>query len=274
MNQRLDPTALVSLSVFIDHEGLRRSLARLKLPLPPATDLARGLVRFASELGDLAACRAYDDWTAHQADPYAFRGQQVEPILVLPVGNAAALVAMTAAAMAHASSPHGSHVYVLVSGEPAVSQLARALRDRGRSVIVIGPAALTDSGIAAGATRFVRLEDVLGAGPAAAAPSEWTGDDFDWRRFVTLVAWLELRLPFVGVGYLIKKAMTYENVGTSDPRIKQAIFQKAQERGLVEVYYKENIDEDADPVAACRLIRTQPLVAEVLREEELEDPGE
>jgi hypothetical protein len=254
------------LALFMDHEGLRRALSRHHLPLPAAAELARAAVRFCQDLGHLVVARVYDDWSAHQAEPQAFRDQHLEPRLVLSMAGPGALLCLALDAVAYAQSPRAAAQLVLCSGEPTLSHVTLRLRELGQRVLVIAPAALAESGIAVGAHRFVPLEDMLRLAGGDAPDKEWNADDYDFGRFVRLVAWLEERLPFVGVGYLIKKAMNHENVGVHDVKTKQAIFQTAQDLGLVEVYYKDNKDEAGDPVAACRLLREHPQVVKTLEE--------
>ncbi|MFH2005552.1 MAG: NYN domain-containing protein [bacterium] len=280
------------IALFIDHESLRRSYARIEDSPPEPTELARAAVRFARSLGRVAVARAYDDWSGDHTGPHAFRDAGVEPRLVIAARGPASLLAMGLDAVSHLHSTGRADVVVLIAGDAVLAELTLRIREHSRRVVVIAPDAELDSGIATGAHETLTLDELLQPGEAApheghgrtprasssshaavAGAPDFDGDGYDWVRFIRLVSWLEDRLPFVGVGYLIKKAMNYENVGTTDVRVKQAIFQHAQERGLVEVYYKENIEEAGDPVAACRLLRDSEDVTAALELLEQEDDG-
>jgi hypothetical protein len=279
-------------ALFVDVDGLQRALQRSHQHLPSPADLGEALVRHCRDRGQLTVARAYGDWTTPQADPRAIQEQGLEPVLVMPSLPGATLAALAFDVAQHVFADSVDGEVVLVGGDAGLGQVARRARGRRQWVTLVTPQTLAQTGLATSAHELVSLDDLLqgeGASPTRGASgtelasdygSSGGGDgngrleleDFDWSRFVRLVAWLEQRLPFVGVGYLIKKAMTPENVGTADPRDKQAIFQQAEEMGLVEVYYKENIDEQGDPVAACRLQPDHELVSEVLETLEAE-PG-
>lgn len=274
----LDPNP-IPVCVLFDHDGLRRALARAQKAPPDAGEVAAALVRLAASRGRLSLGAAYADWSAPQADAQAVQERGLEPVVVSPGLPGASTAALAFDAAAHVTrAPEGTHV-ILAGGDAVLGLLARRLRAEHAHVTLVGPASLAEHGAAAGAHAFLTLEALLrgeaGAPAHASAPapggSVFDPETYDWRRLLRLVAWLERRLPFVGVGYLIKKAMNPDNVGAGDPRAKQQIFQEAQDRGFVEVYYKENIEEDADPVAACRLVRGEPLVEAVLAD--LEEEG-
>ncbi len=270
-------------ALFVDVDGLQRALQRSHQSLPSPSELGEALVRLCRDRGQLTLARAYADWTSPQADPRAIQEKGLEPVLVLPSLPGSTLAALAYDVAQHACAESVDGEVVLVGGDAGLGQVARRVRGRRQWVTLVTPEPLAETGLSASAHELVSLDSLLwdDASPAErGADPEWNPDgeddedgngdgrleleDFDWHRFVRLVAWLEQRLPFVGVGYLIKKAMTPENVGTADPRDKQAIFQQAEELGLVEVYYKDNIDEQGDPVAACRLQPDHELVSEVL----------
>ncbi len=279
-----------TVALFIDNEGLRRSLSREAEPLPDPRELAHAAARKAAGLGRVVVARAYDDWSSDHTGPHAFRDAGIEPRLVVSGHGPSALLALSLEAMEHCCSHRGADVVLVMAGDPLLSELTARLRARAR-VVVIGPDIELDNGISAGAHLFLTLDELLsGADPPDAfgtptehmpntdssssgsvAPEPFDAETYDWVRFVKLVSWLEERLPFVGVGYLIKKAMNRENSGATDNRDKQAIFQAAQDRGLVEVYYKDNIEQSGDPVAACQLLRDDPDVIRILDQLEQED---
>lgn len=272
-----------TVALFIDYEGLRRTLTREAEPLPDPRELAHAAARKAAGLGRVVLARAYDDWSDDHAGPHAFREAGIEPRLVVAGRGAGALYALGLEAVEHCCSHQGADVVLVVAGEALVSELTLRLRHRAR-VVIVGPDTELEDGISTGAHQFSTLDELLrgvdridGFGrptermsrsdsrPSGSGDYDtFDAETYDWSRFVKLVSWLEERLPFVGVGYLIKKAMNRENVGTTDNREKQAMFQAAQDRGLVEVYYKDNIEQNGDPVAACQLLRDSVEVDQIL----------
>lgn len=292
MYSSLDPDPTVAL--FIDYGGLRRSFSQREEQLPDPRELAHAAARKAAAMGRLVVARAYDDWSDNHAGPHAFRDAGIEPRLVVtrPGGAPTALLALGLEAVKHFCTDESAEVALVVAGSAQVAELTLRLRAQAR-VVIVGPDTELEDGISAGAHQFFTLDELLGqvdqrdsyaipSVPLSADASQSSGpydrvafdpDSYDWPRFVKLVSWLEDRLPFVGVGYLIRKAMNTENVGTMDNREKQAIFQHAQDRGLVEVYYKDNIEQNGDPVAACQLPRDNPAVAQILADLAQQDAG-
>jgi len=281
MHSLLRPQPTVAL--FIDYEGLLRSLTRQADQLPDPHELAAAAARQAAALGRLVVARAYDDWTGDHEGPLAFRDAGIEPRLVVTRRGPSALMVLGLEAVKHCCSAKGADVTMVVTGDALVAELTIRLRSQTR-VVLVGPDTELENGISAGAHLFITLDDLLrgvdqpndlwaSVDQPSGADSQTSGspghetfdpDTYDWSRFVKLVSWLEERLPFVGVGYLIKKAMNAENSGAMDNREKQAIFQHAQDLGLVEVFYKDNIEQSGDPVAACRLPPDNPEVAQIL----------
>jgi len=279
-----------TVALFVDYEGLRKSLSRHDEHLPDPREVAHAMARKAAALGRVVVARAYDDWSDDLAAPHAFRDAGIEPRLVVSRRGPTALLALGFDAVEHWCSHGRADVALVVAGDALVAELTIRLRARTR-VVIIGPDTELENGISAGAHQFLTFDELMqgldrpgglaiptdrlshtdsrGTGPHN--HTTFDPDTYDWPQFVKLVHWLEERLPFVGVGYLIKKAMNAENAGTTDNREKQAIFQQAQDLGLVEVYYKDNIEQSGDPVAACRLLRDNPQVAQILADLRLED---
>jgi hypothetical protein len=96
-------------------------------------------------------------------------------------------------------------------------------------------------------------------------------DEQDISALILLVHRLEDRLDFVGVGYLIGKAMAQNSVGPEDSRLRRLLFNRLADDGIVEVYKMDNKDAGADPVSACRLNYDHARVKEVLARDEDDD---
>ena len=303
-----DAPALVALLVDV---------ANVRLALADAEQEDRfeacpqALSRFAAGGGRLGAVRAYADWTRDPDGPRVLLGTRYEPVMVPATAEgddrSHIRLAVDAVELAHEEGDHAD-AFVLVSDDPTMVPLVRALRRVGAQVVVVTPSGLGTE-LGAESDLEVALGDVLDGAvlepvrlrPARAGragggekgrgrrdreerrpvklfdPGPGPDPDFsgyDWMGFVRLIDELEERLPFVGVRYLVNKVLAPHNCALADPRLKRDLINEAVDQGIIELYTVENLQERLDPVTACRLDRHNPVVTEVLASLPADEDGE
>jgi len=273
--------------LFIDLENVRRSLDAAAYRSIDAPDIGARIYSFASTRGRVVLANVYAEWTAPRAlGPRDFRRQQIEPRFCLRREASDRMIDLTMAldVMESLHQPCPVDEYILVTGEVDYLELVQRLRKHDRSVVVCGIRSIAAPELVRSADHFVPLEDVLllppasGSGVEASIPQALSGssgvfDEQDVSALILLINRLEERLDFVGVGYLIGKAMGHNAVGPEDIRLRRMLFNKLADEGIVEVYKLENKEAGADPVSACRLNHDHPRVQEILARED-EDGGD
>lgn len=95
---------------------------------------------------------------------------------------------------------------------------------------------------------------------------EFDPEEFDYSGFIRLLATSESKMPFVGINYFVKRVMWRLGGPFGEVYLCQQLFQAAKEKGIVEVYERENINSSDNMVSACKLDRTNPLVEQVMEE--------
>ncbi len=296
-----DAPALVAL--LVDVANVRLALADAG-EHTPFSSCPSALVRFAAGAGRLGAIRAYADWTRDPDGPRVLLGSRFEPITVPATADdedrSHIRLAVDAVELAHDEGDRAD-AFVLVSDDPTMVPLVRALRRVGAQVIVVAPGG-EGGELGAEADLSVPLSDVLAgavlepvrlrparAARTAAGPAERGGRNrrerderrpirlfdagpgpepdftgYDWTGFVRLIDELEERLPFVGVRYLVNKVLAPHNCALADPRLKRDLINEAVDQGIIELYTVENLQARLDPVTACRLDRENGAVREIL----------
>jgi hypothetical protein len=168
-------------------------------------------------------------------------------------------------------------VVVLATDDAQASELVRRFRRRGSLVTVVVPESLAGAQPAVSADRVVVLEQLLQGDVAPelmaprlrearprVLPAPFDLATFDWSRLVLLLRDLEAKMPFVGMRWLKNKVLGPHNVGVTHLGDKQLLLNKAVDEGMVEVFRVGNRDEGGEPVTACRLVRDNARVAEIL----------
>lgn len=276
MSSNSSPRTRVGL--FIDLENIRHSLEAAGFRPIDGPDLGARIYSFASTRGRVVVARAYGDWTQPRSfSPRDFRRQQIEPKFVMcrDTGPPPVNVTMSLDVQETLFGTYEVDEYILVSGDGAFGEVLQRLHRFDRDVVVCGIRSAAAQELIRAADHFVPLEDVLLLPPASPTPREPFSqtfqspgtdayDEHDVTALILLISRLEERLDFVGVGYLIGKAMGHNAVGPEDIRLRRTLFNRLADEGIVEVYKLDNKEIGADPVSACRLDRSHPRVVEVL----------
>lgn len=277
-----NPSSRTRVGLFIDLENVRRSLDAAAYRTIDAPDLGARIYSFASTRGRVVVANVYADWSAPRAlNPRDFRRQQLEPRFVLrrDAAERPADLTMALDVMESLFASYQVDEYVLVTGDADCLELIQRLRKHDRSVVLSSVRSATAQELIRAADHFVPLEDVLllppasGVGAESSSPQALSNaqsvfDEQDVSALILLINRLEERLDFVGVGYLIGKAMGHNAVGPEDIRLRRMLFNKLADEGIVEVYKLDNKEAGADPVSACRLNHDHPRVQEILATED------
>ena len=192
-------------------------------------------------------------------------------------GSAPESVALLLDAARVLCEPAAPDVVVLATDDAQAAELVRRFRRRGSHVVAVVPEALAAAQPALSADRVVVLEQLLHGDVASelmsprlrearprVLPAPFDLAAFDWSRLVLLLRDLEARMPFVGMRWLKNKVLGPHNVGVTHMGDKQALLNKAVDEGMVEVFRVGNREEGGEPVTACRLVRDNARVVEIL----------
>ncbi|MDY0059473.1 MAG: NYN domain-containing protein [Myxococcota bacterium] len=270
------PSSRIRLGVFVDLECVRRNLETGAHRLLDAVDLGARIHGFASTRGRVVLANCYADWAAPRAlSARDLRRQGFEPRFAWRREGGGSDLSLILDVMESLGAPQRCDEYLLIASDPDQVELIQRLHRHDRSVVVAGFRAAVAPELIRAADCFMPLEDILllpsSAGPLAdpaasggSAPAGDLLDEQDVTSLILLIHRLEERLDFVGVGYLIGKAMSQNAVGPEDLRLRRLLFNKLAEEGIVEVYKLENKEAGADPVSACRLDHDHPRVQDVL----------
>ena len=143
---------------------------------PAATEVARHLVRFASQVGRVAMARAYADWS-HCADLCReIATYNLEPILVPGTqdGEDRSHIRLVVDALEALYTGDEPDAFVLVTGDATLLPLVQKLRADGSEVVILGPSHSVPQELRQAADRYYALEDVLdGVEAAPARPRTW-----------------------------------------------------------------------------------------------------
>lgn len=263
--------------VYADIESVRDTLEAERRDV---ADFTSRLIALARTQGRVLATKVYGDVDHETARVLKSAGADVTVTSEDGDGSAPESIAIALdAAQSLALVPHVDAT-LLVTDDSQLSELVRRLRHQGRFVTVVAPQALLDAEPAKSADRALSVEELLsgdaalpvqGVTPSARtsrptrpAPVELDLDTYDWTRLVLLLRDLEAKMPFVGMRWLKNKVIGPHNVGVHSMGDKQNLLNRAVEDGLVETYRVDNREEGGDPVTACRLVREQARVRDIL----------
>jgi len=263
MTQRIDAEGKDRVGLFVDYENIRFGLQdgygaeRIEL------ELSTRLREMAEQYGRVVLANAYGDWTADSHTARDFRRQQIQPRLVLSENGSASRpdLSMSLDALETLLERPEIGVYVLATGDADFQELTLRLKRANRTVVVCGLESHTSYDLRSAADRFVPLEAIIGL-KLGQPLKRIDFSMYDWAPLIQLVDGLERNMPFVGLGWLLKKKLNSENSGCQTTQEKQQVMDRAVEDGIVVLHKVDNIEDAADPVTACRLNREHPLVKE------------
>lgn len=276
-------------SAYLDLEAVRELLVAGESS--PAR-LVEQVIALARDMGRLSSAVAYGDVDHETSRELRRMGCLARLTVEDGEGSVPESIAITYDVATAIARNEEAETVVLVSDDAQLAELIQRIRRSGRYVVVVVPEALASQEPAQAADRSVSVESLLlGGAPQksaspAPAPQPQTPpqssrpplrressyvhggpldlETYDWSRFVLLLRDLEERMPFVGMRWLKNKVIGQHNVGVSSVGDKQLLLNKAVDDGLVETYRVGNREEGGEPVTACRLLRDNPLVSEVL----------
>lgn len=299
MTATADPLVVLLVDFANVRQGLEL-LAESGAAAPSSSDVVSSLLRFAGGGGRVGTARAFADWTRDAEGPRILVGTRLDPVMVPATaeGDDRSHIRLAVDAVELLYDGDDPDAFVIVSDDPSLVPLARAIRRTGCHVVVVAPAG--DAGeLGAEADLALSLAEVVAGTelepvrlrPARAArggargkkarrekeerrpavpmfdPGHGPDPDFstyEWPHFIRLISELEARLPFVGVRYLVNKVLAPHNCGIGDPRLKRDLINEAVDQGIIELYAVGNVEERLDPVTACRLDRQNHTVRTVL----------
>ncbi len=263
----------------MDLDSVRSSLESTTSRSLDGMDLAARLYGFAANRGRVVVANVYADWTSSDrswAMARDFKRHMIEPRLVLRRGHGEAkcTVPLALDTLEALFGNFDVDEFVFVGANPDLQEVIQRVRKFDCSTVLCATRGSVAPDLIRSADHFVPLEDILllpssgggahrdSGGHRMTAPMSFTEQDV--TSLIMLIDRLEDRLDFVGVGYLITKAMQYNAVGPDDIRARRLLFNHLADEGMVEVYKMENKEEGADPVSACRLNRDHERVRQVL----------
>lgn len=270
-------------SAYVDLEAVREQLSASNAN---AARLVGQIVALARSLGRVTSVTAYGDIDHETARELRKHGCDARLTVEDGEGSVPESIAMTYDIAAALGTNQEADAVVLVTDDAQIGEVVRRARRANRYVVAVVPASLTEQEPARTADRQIPVESLLagevtlesqgswappariaprrGAPPVAPAQAPLNLDEYDWTRFVVLLRDLEERMPFVGMRWLKNKVIGPHNVGVSSVADKQQLLNRAVDDGLVETYRVGNREEGGEPVTACRLMRENEKVAEIL----------
>lgn len=264
--------------VYADLESARDTLEEAGCD---AVEFGTKLVAFAKGHGRVLSTHIYGDIDADSIKALKRAGCDVMLTTEEGDGSAPESIAIAMDAAASLVLVPQTDVAVVVTDDAQLSELVRRLRQQGRFVVAIVPETLLEAEPARTADRSLSIEQLLAGTadaevplpaaprtirprPTVVASAALDFDNYDWSRLVILLRDLEAKMPFVGMRWLKNKVIGPHNVGVHSLGDKQNLLNRAVDDGLVETYRVGNRDEAGDPVTACRLLRNNERVKEIL----------
>ncbi len=152
--------------------------------------------------------------------------------------------------------------FVLVCGDRDFIPVVKRLQQKGSVVHIIGLRVTTSRDLqnfVAG--KYTAIEDLLGIIPTKKGAPLPAGaeEKISIESIVSKLDAAEKRLSFVSVSHFLKNIVEGEFSEKSLP------FNKAVERGLIELYKIANPKDSEHPTKCCRLKHDNPRVSEILQ---------
>lgn len=246
-------------AVFIDYENIYWSMKRQYNYVPDPGRFIDTIRQLGERYGNVCLMQAYADF-----DNEEFHGllselqrRSVEPRHVFSKNyddgtrKNAADIEMSLDALELMYNRDDIDVFLLVCGDRDMIQVARKLRNRGKSVYVAAVEKAMSKDLIAFANGFETMENLMGV----QAPPPVTVE-----TMVRRLDGMEAAMPFVGLKYFMKLLSGGEY---SDPRVYELVNRCIAE-GLVETFPVPNPYDDRFPTTACRLNHAHPRVQEIL----------
>jgi hypothetical protein len=267
--------------VYVDLDGLLYDMDSDSDAALEDEEISSIVERFSSSIGRICVGRVYISGTTAKEDDVdhaAWKTRGFQEVFTHEDGFGAndANLDLLLAAQADVITQKVDTV-VLVSGRTDYNVLARTIAGHGVAVVNLCNYPHGKRILRKNECMYIPTRSVFYSGGSYeedGTPEPDTRDKvafdestFDYRKFIRLLAASEDLMPFVGVSYFVRKVMwrlgedAFQDVPTC-----QQLFQAAKERGIVEVYERENINNSGNQVSACRLLRDNELVQEVLEE--------
>ncbi|MFM2152350.1 MAG: hypothetical protein RL199_785 [Pseudomonadota bacterium] len=274
-----EPTSIL----FADVEALRSVLDTAGVGV---AELGARLAAYTRGAGRFLGGSLYGALTADEMR--ALRHVGCDGVLTHEEGDGSApeSVALLLDAARSLHEPAAPDVVVLATDDAQAAELVRRFRRRGSHVVAVVPEVLAAAQPALSADRVLVLEQLLHGdvapelmaprlreAPPRVLPASFDLAAFDWSRLVLLLRDLEARMPFVGMRWLKNKVLGPHNVGVTHMGDKQALLNKAVDEGMVEVFRVGNREEGGEPVTACRLVRDNARVSEILAAHPTPEPA-
>jgi len=254
------------IGVFIDLDGLLAERDDLQDEV-----IARGVQKFVQSVGRFCSGTVYysrDIVSGDGVDHRAWRSRGFAKVYTQEDGFTEDDLNLNLLFDAHGTLARKQFdVVVLVVGGVNYNELAKRLVQEGMGVVMV--------------CRYQRAQRIVAPDNCIYVPtrtlfenkyrdqykeSSFDMDGFNYASLIRLLAASEGMMPFVGVKYFITRVMWRLGEEFREVRLCQEVFQAAKERGYLEVYERDNIDESENKVSACRLNQEDSLVQKVLAE--------
>lgn len=222
---------------------------------------AAGIMHFCRALGDVSNAHVFDDEWSIEKQAWMNRGFHCVDVRQDTNGDSRVIALFTLRVHEAAVKVRGPSVFVLVAGGADYTELIRTVSRRGVRTVVIGVNEDIPKSMAQAADVWVPIHEVV---KDVSQLSDDGARSYDWAEFVKLLHSLEnSKLNFVGVKYFIREVLP--SIGVSDPSQKHVMIETAESLGIIEIYQESNKKgKRHNPVRACKLVRSNPVVQEVL----------
>ena len=250
-------------ALFIHVENLMRTLEHGGIAYPDISELPGYMFNFLNQIGEVVYTGAYTDWFASDLDPRILRRQQIEPQAVLSKENGVDRtdLAMSLDIMELIYEHPEIEIFMLVTGDSAFYPLIQKLKKNGKIVFVCGGEKSTGQELMRGATDFVPLEQFA---KEQNKEKDLDFENYNWENFVVLMNSLENKLPYIGIRYLMKRAMNYENVGLNSYQAREELINYAEDNNIITIYDVNKDGYSDETIRACKLNPENNIVKRIL----------
>jgi len=154
---------------------------------------------------------------------------------------------------------------ILMVGTTDYSKLAQRLIYDGVSIVIVSNYPPEKRMLPKHSCIYVPMHTLLMSNVAEEEEGDvFDPDGFDYASLIRLLATSEDMMPFVAVSYFVKRVMWRLGNEFQEYRLCQELFQTAKDRGIIEIYERDNINNGSNKVSACKLNQEHSLVVEVM----------